>query len=122
MPALAQSYTPAYDPIISTFSLANPLSLCWAIEMWGYACLGMATWLAAVVFKRDRLEKATAVLIVANGIISIIGGIVTSFNLGWVLTTPGVISYVAWNVLVLALSILVIASLRRRQSQAVRAG
>lgn len=122
VPALVQNYRPAYDPIISTFSLANPLSLCWAIEMWGYACLGVATWLAAVVFKRDRLEKAAAVLMVANGIISIIGGIVTSFNLGWVLTTPGVTSYVAWNVLVLALSILVIASLRRRQSQAVRAG
>lgn len=122
VPALAQNYTPSYDPVISTFSLANPLSLCWAIEMWGYACLGVATWLAAGVFNRGGLERATAVLMVANGVISIIGGIVTSINLGWVLTTPGVISYVAWNVLVLALSILVIASLRRRQNQVVRAG
>jgi hypothetical protein len=32
-----------------------------------------------------------------------------------VLTPPGVVSYAAWNVLVLALSILVVASLRRRQ-------
>lgn len=43
IPAMAQAYQPAYDAAISIFSLANPLSLCWAIEMWGYALLGVAT-------------------------------------------------------------------------------
>ena len=35
VPALSSDYRPEYDPIISTFSLANPRSLSWTIEMWG---------------------------------------------------------------------------------------
>lgn len=118
IPALVQSYRPEHDSAISTFSLANPLSLCWAIEMWGYALLGVATWLTASIFNRNRIEKITAALMIANGIVSIVGGIVTAWNLGWVLTTPGVVSYVGWNALVLALSVFVILSLRKRQTVA----
>jgi hypothetical protein len=113
-----QAYQPAYEPVISTFSLANPLSLCWAIEMWGYAFLGVATWLTASIFHRNRVEQVTAVLMVANGVVSIVGGFVTAWSLGWVLTTPGVVSYVGWNILVLALSIFVVLSLRKRQAAA----
>lgn len=115
VPALAQNYSPQLDPAITTFSLANPLSLSWAIEMWGYAFLGVATWLAAAVFHRNRLERATAALMILNGVMSIIGGVVTAWKLDWVLTLPGIVNYVIWNVVVLALSILVIVSLRRRQ-------
>ncbi|MCO6451109.1 MAG: hypothetical protein J5I90_10020 [Caldilineales bacterium] len=117
VPALAQNYIPEFDAAISIFSLANPLSLCWAIEMWGYAFLGVATWLAAPIFNRNRLERATAVLMIANGVVSIVGAVVTAWSLGWVLTVPGMISYAAWNVLVFALSILVVLSLRRRQKE-----
>jgi thiol:disulfide interchange protein len=84
--------------------------------MWGYALLGVATWLLAPIFNRSRVEKITAALMVANGVVSIIGGFVTAWSLGWVLTTPGVISYVGWNILVLALSIFVMLSLRQRQA------
>lgn len=116
IPALVKDYQPAYDPAISTFSLANPRSLCWAIEMWGYALLGVATWLLAPIFHRNRIEKIAAGLMIANGVVSIVGGFVTAWNLGWVLTTPGVVSYVGWNILVLALSIFVTLSLRKRQT------
>lgn len=116
IPALVKDYQPAYDPAISTFSLANPRSLCWAIEMWGYALLGVATWLLAPIFHRNRIEKIAAGLMIANGVVSIVGGFVTAWNLGWVLTTPGVVSYVGWNILVLALSIFVMLSLRKRQT------
>lgn len=116
IPALVQDYRPGYDSAVSTFSLANPLSLCWAIEMWGYALLGVATWLTAPIFNRNRIEKMTAALMIANGVVSIAGGVVTAWSLGWVLTTPGIVSYVGWNILVLALSIFVILSLRKRQA------
>lgn len=116
VPALVQTYQPAYDAAIGIFSLANPLSLSWAIEMWGYAFLGVATWLTASIFNRNRVEKTTAWLMIANGVVSIVGGFVTAWSLGWVLTLPGVVSYVGWNILVLALSIGVILSLRKRQA------
>ena len=118
VPALAKNYSPQLDPAITTFSLANPLSLSWAIEMWGYAFLGIATMLAAPVFNRNRIERATAVLMILNGVMSIAGGVISAWDLGWVLTTPGLVNYMVWNALVLALSILVIVSLRRRQNEA----
>jgi hypothetical protein len=99
-------------------AVANPRALGWAIEMWGYALLGVATWLAAPVFARNRLERLTASLMILNGVVSIIGGFATSLDLAWVLTPLGLVSYVAWNVVVFALSVCVIASLRRRQGQA----
>jgi hypothetical protein len=40
---LALNYKPEYDFAIATFSMTNPLSFCWANEMWGYGFLGVAT-------------------------------------------------------------------------------
>jgi MFS family permease len=118
VPALARDYKPEYAPIISTFALANPRALCWAIEMWGYALLGVATWLAAPIFGRDRLERVTAALMVLNGVLSIAGGFVTSLDLAWVMTLPGLMSYAGWNVVVFALSACVAVALHRRQVHA----
>jgi len=60
IPALVRARDPSLGPIISTFSLQNPRSIAWAIEMWGYACLGAATWFAAVVFDQTRVEQAVS--------------------------------------------------------------
>ncbi|HCV42558.1 MAG TPA: hypothetical protein DGH68_03670 [Bacteroidetes bacterium] len=114
VPALAREYKPEYESLIAAFSFSNPNSLCWAIEMWGYALLGLATWFAAPVFNRNTLEKVTAALMIANGVISIIGAIIASQDLAWVFTVSGFVSYAVWNVLVLALSTCIIVSLRKR--------
>jgi hypothetical protein len=117
VPALARNYRPEYDALISAFSFVNPNSLCWAIEMWGYGILGLATWLAAPVFGRDGIEKTARVLMTANGVFSIVGALVVSLDLNWVFTPAGLVSYAAWNVLVFALSICIVVALRRRQRQ-----
>jgi hypothetical protein len=111
------AYRPEYDPLITAFSLANPLSLSWTIEMWGYALLGLATGFSATVFHRNKVERAAALLMILNGTISIIGVIVTSFSLGWVLTVPGIVSYAIWNILVFAMAILILVSFRKRRSE-----
>lgn len=114
VPGMAQTYRHAYDPIITALSMANPGSLAWGIEMWGYALLGGATWFAAPIFNQGGLERVTAMLMTANGVISIAGGIATAWHPAWVMTTPGMISYMGWNVVVFALSICVFVALRRR--------
>lgn len=114
VPAMAQSYRPEYDPIITALAMANPRSLAWALEMWGYGFLGLATWLAAPVFGGNRLERVTAGLMVFNGVISIIGALATSYDVGWVLTPPGVASFALWNVVVFALAVCVYVVFRRR--------
>lgn len=116
LPALAKNYRPEYDPVISAFSFSNPRSLCWAIEMWGYALLGLATCFAAPVFRHSATEKKTAFLMLANGVISIVGGFVASGNLEWVFTQAGLINYALWNVLVLILAVFFLLSLKRRMA------
>jgi hypothetical protein len=53
----------------------------------------------------------------ANGVFSIVGALVVSFDLNWVFTPAGLLSYAAWNVLVFALSICIVVALMRRQRQ-----
>jgi hypothetical protein len=120
VPALVRGYEPDCDPLIAAFSFSNPRSLCWAVEMWGYALLGIAMWFVAPVFNRNRLERVAKSLMIANGVVSIAGGIVAAYDLSWVLTLTGFICYEAWNVLVFVLSICIVISFRRRQIEAMR--
>ena len=118
IPALLANYRPEYATIVATFSFANPGSLCWALEMWGYALLGLATLLLAPVFNRSGwIEKTTAWLMILNGILSIAGGFITAANLAWVMTPAGLTNYVVWNILVVVLSIFVILALSQREQQ-----
>ncbi len=119
LPALLANYQPQYEAIVATLAFTNPYSLCWGIEMWGYALLGLATWLTAGVFSGSRTENATAGLQIANGILSIAGGFITAVNLGWVMTPAGFANYVLWNVLMVAWGGFVIASLLQRERRQV---
>lgn len=42
---LALHNKPEYDSAISAFSMSNPLSFCWANEMWGYGFLGISNFI-----------------------------------------------------------------------------
>jgi len=116
VPALVTS-SPEDASLISGLTMANPRSLGWALEMWGYAVLGVATWLVAPVFRQGPLERTTAWLFVANGPVSVLGGVATAAVPGWVLTLGGLLAFAVWNVLVVAMTTLAILSMRaRRQS------
>ncbi len=116
IPALLANYRPEYATIVAAFSFANPGSLCWAVEMWGYALLGLATLLLAPVFNRGSwVEKTAAWLMILNGILSIIGGFITAVHLTWVMTPVGLANYVVWNILVVVLGVFVILALSQRE-------
>ena len=58
LPALVQGGSTENAVLISAFALSNPRALGWAIEMWGYAVLGVATWLIApVLANRGRFGR-----------------------------------------------------------------
>lgn len=102
---LARHYTSSNDAAIAIFSMANPSSLCWAIEMWGYGFLGIANWLMSPYYRqRNRLIY---VLLISNGIISVLTAILTVIDNGWLLTSTGLTSYIVWNVLMIAVLCLV---------------
>ncbi|MCM2334107.1 MAG: hypothetical protein NDI82_09170 [Anaeromyxobacteraceae bacterium] len=89
---------------VSALSMNNPRSLCWAIEMYAYAILGVVTWLVAPTF---REERAIALLLRANGLVSVASAAVTTFHLPWVLTPIGLGFYAGWNGLIVATMALV---------------
>ena len=114
VPALAAHFRPELGVLIEALSMSNPRSMGWAVEMWGYGMLGIATWLSASAFSGAALERWAARTCVANGVISVAGGVMTAARLDWVFTTPGYVSFAAWNLLMLVLAGLTVAVWRRR--------
>ena len=100
--------------------MVNPASLGWAIEMWAWGLLGVATWIVAPMFSGDRLERFTALTFVANGVVSVASALWTALQPPWVMTTAGLVGYSTWNLLVFIMSTLAYVSLRRR-AQIIRA-
>jgi hypothetical protein len=121
IPALATAYTPTNAPILAAFSMANPRSLAWALEMWGWGFLGVATWLIAPVFRGAGLARAARWTFVANGPVSIAGAVWTAVRPGWVLTNAGLIAFGLWNLLLLAMAALALAIFRGVGSPTSRA-
>jgi hypothetical protein len=113
VPALVHDPSPDTAPFITAFSLSNPSALGWAIEMWGYAVLGVATWLVAPVLSDyGRLGRVAAALFVANGPVSIVGAVWTALRPGWVMSPAGLAMFAGWNMLVLVMVALVIPAVR----------
>jgi hypothetical protein len=100
---------PAELPGVTVLAMANPRSLCWAIEMFAYAILGVVTWLVAPTF---REERAVALLLRVNGVVSVASAAYTLVDLAWVQTPVGLAFYAAWNLLLIALMALVLARFR----------
>jgi len=112
VPALVAHRAPESAPLIAALSLSNPRALGWALEMWGYGVLGVATWLVApVLADHGRAGRAAAALFVANGPVSIVGALLTALRPGWVMTPAGLAMFAGWNLLMIVMVALVIAAL-----------
>lgn len=117
IPAVVSAYTPDDAVMLQAMSMANPTSLAWAFEMWGYGFIGLGTWFAASFLNSTGIEGFAKVLYILNGILSLIGAVWSAFDLGWVLTPPGYISFALWNVLYFALAAVTIrVFLKRKRS------
>lgn len=115
VPGLVKQWVPDKGPLLSALTMANPHSLGWALEMWGYGVLGVATWLCAPVFAHGALERVTALLFRVNGPISILGIFATILRPGWVMTGLGLAAFALWNILIIAMTVLVLAAMRARK-------
>jgi hypothetical protein len=93
----ALSGEPAY---IEHLTMANPASLAWFLEMFGYAAMGVATYLVAPCFRGHGRPLVIRRLLEANGVVSVVGAACTAAFDRWVFTPWGIASFVAWNVLV----------------------
>jgi hypothetical protein len=114
IPTLVRHYQASNEALISALTMSNPQSLGWALEMWGYAFLGLATWLSSSFFSRGRLERATRWAFIANGPISIVGAVWTVIDPGWEATTPGMLAFSLWNILAFAMASMSLVLFRAR--------
>jgi hypothetical protein len=96
----------AHDPLLAYVTMANPGAAAWALEMFGYGALGVATWLLAPLFRAARCGRWIAGLFVANGMVSVAGAVITGLDLPWVMSVPGLVSFAAWNVLLVVAMVL----------------
>jgi len=86
--------------VAAGITMANPSSLGWFLEMFGYAAMGVATWLVAPAFGGSARGLTIRWLLIANGVVSIIGALCTALFDRWVFSTAGLVSFTGWNVLV----------------------
>jgi hypothetical protein len=92
---------------LAALTMDNPASFAWFLEMFGYAAMGVATWLLAPAFGGSRRADGIRTLLVANGVISIIGAVAVALFDRWVFSPFGFVSFAGWNVLVVACFVLI---------------
>lgn len=96
-PAVAAGNTGA----IEMLAFNNPASATMALEMLGYGFLGLATAAVAPLFPGPGRARLIRLLGVANGVVSVAG---TVLQAAGALGGPtGLVAYLAWNLLFLAL-------------------
>lgn len=95
---------PAY---LAALTMANPESFAWFLEMFGYAAMGVATWLLAPSFGGSRRADIIRHLLIANGVVSIVGAACTALFDRWVFSAAGLVSFGAWNALIAVCFLLV---------------
>lgn len=117
IPAIVNNYSSDFDPIISIFSMSNPIALSWALEMCGYGFMGLGTWLAAVFFGASPLERTARVLFILNGVVRVLGALAIAIDLSGVFFIFGLIGYGAWNVLHLVLAVVFYRVLQSRRNE-----
>lgn len=115
IPAVVDRYTADLAPIVAAFSMANPSSLAWSLEMWGYGLMGLGTWIAAGFFGASRLERIARALFILNGVVSILGALIISVDLSGVFSFAGLFGYGLWNVIYLALALVFYRVLKMRR-------
>lgn len=113
VPALLKSNV----QLTGLFTMANPNSIGWTLEIFGYGFLGAATILIAPVFRKGLRMKLIRYLLIANGVISILGAAAMTLGTQWLMAWPGIVSVVVWNILILVIMVLVIVELYKAKAE-----
>lgn len=114
IPYLATNNPPEASIVLAVFTMANPASLAWALEMYGWGGIGLSFIFMAMIFSSDRPGRTLKVLFLLNGISSCAAAVMTSIDMHWLFSTAGLISLVVWNVLVLIIDLLLLRHFSRK--------
>lgn len=105
IPYLSTNNPPETSSVLAVFSMANPGSLAWALEMYGWGGIGLSFVFMAFIFENNKLQQTLKILFLVNGISSCISAIITSIDMNWLFSPAGFAALIIWNLLVLVIDI-----------------
>jgi hypothetical protein len=108
IPYLAMNNPPETATILPVFTMANPGSFAWSLEMYGWGGIGLSFIFMAFIFTTRKYEKTLKILFLLNGVSSIASALMTSFDMNWLFSPAGLVALVVWNVLVFVIDIILL--------------
>jgi hypothetical protein len=114
VPYLAINNPPETAFILATFSMANPGSFAWALEMYGWGGIGLSFIFMAFIFHNGKLERTLKILFLVNGISSCTSALLTSIDMNWLFSSAGFAALIVWNLLVLVIDIFLLQYFRKK--------
>lgn len=118
VPYLAVNRPPELESVLPVFTMANPGSFAWALEMYGWGGIGLSFIFMAFIFGKNKPEPVLKGLFVINGICSVGSALMTSVDMNWLFSPAGLTALVVWNVLVLVIDLYLIAYFKRLSADA----
>lgn len=115
VPYLAMNNPPEASMILPVFTMANPGSFAWALEMYGWGGIGLSFIFMAFIFGGGNYEKALKILFIINGVCSVASALMTSFNMKWLFSGAGFTALIVWNLLVLIIDIFLLKYFTSKQ-------
>ncbi|MBK9359406.1 MAG: hypothetical protein IPN08_18875 [Bacteroidales bacterium] len=109
VPYLAVNRPPELAAVLPVFTMANPGSFAWALEMYGWGGIGLSFIFMAFIFGKGRFEPVLKWLFVVNGICSVGSALLTSLDMNWLFSPAGLTALAVWNALVLVIDIYLLA-------------
>ncbi len=108
IPYLANNNPPETATVLPVFTMANPGSFAWALEMYGWGGIGLSFIFMAFIFENINTERTLKILFLVNGICSVASALMTSFDMNWLFSPAGLTALVVWNGLVFVIDILLL--------------
>jgi hypothetical protein len=115
IPFLANNNPPETTTVLPVFTMANPGSFAWALEMYGWGGIGLSFIFMAFIFENTKPEQTLKILFLVNGICSVASALMTSFDMNWLFSPAGLTALVVWNVLVFVIDIFLLQHFRKLQ-------
>jgi hypothetical protein len=115
VPYLAKNNPPETATILAVFTMANPGSFAWALEMYGWGGIGLSYILMALIFGKSRPEPTLRILFLANGFCSVLSALLTSADMNWLFSPGGFAALIIWNLLILVIDIYLLKYFRKER-------
>jgi hypothetical protein len=96
------------EGVLSMVTMANPRSLGWSLEMYGYGVFGVAGAFAAPLFDAPGRQRMIRLLLNLNCVVSVATAALVPLVPGWLLTPTGMVAGGIWNLLIIILMVIVL--------------